>query len=117
LEEIEINKYLAEQDIFALFCMQLKKDFEGAGAALSLSEGIKHEATQVREIILAAVKHITRQSSHQLPSLLYRIDISENKLKDFADKHKELGFEEVVAELIVRRILQKVILKKRFSNG
>ena len=117
MEEIEINKYLAEQDIFTLFCLQLRKDFEGAGAAFSLDEGIKKEAGPVREVILAAVQHLSKQSRNQLPSLLYRIDIGEKKLESFASKHPELSFEEVVSELIVRRILQKVILKKRFSNG
>ena len=82
-----------------------------------LGEENTRSATTVRAGILEAVKELGRKQARLIPSLLYRIDISEKQLRDFAQRHPALAFEEVVAQLIVRRILQKVILKKKFSNG
>jgi hypothetical protein len=117
VDEIAVNNYLAKHDIFSLFCKQLEKDFEGAGVGSAQLADLESDPKRVREIVLGAVRHLSRQSSQQLPSLLYRVDISEKKLREFADKNQQLSFEEVVSELIVRRVLQKVILKKKFSNG
>ena len=117
MDEIAVNRFLAEQDIFVLFYTQLKKDFEGAGVGAGILQGIESDPVRVRDVVLSAVQDVSRHNSQQLPSLLYRIDISEKKLRDFSRKNGHLSFEEIVSELIIRRILQKVVLKNRFSNG
>ena len=50
-----------------------------------------------------------------LSNLLIRIDISETQLNNYQAKKISFSFEEIIAELIIKRTLQKVILKKRFS--
>ena len=50
-----------------------------------------------------------------LSNLLNRIDISETQLNNYQVKKISFSFEEIIAELIIKRTLQKVILKKRFS--
>jgi hypothetical protein len=47
---------------------------------------------------------------------LYRVDVSERQLKEYHHKHLTLNFEEIVIELVIKRILQKIILKKKFSG-
>ena len=95
---------------------QLIKDFEGAGVS---AENIAPagDPKKIRGAVLTSVKEAQRGSGDQLQRLLYRVDVSEAQLRRYCDKFPMRAFEEVVAELIVMRTLQKVILKKRFSGG
>jgi hypothetical protein len=47
---------------------------------------------------------------------LYRIDVTELQIKKEATSHPEKNFQQILAELIVKRILQKVILKQQYST-
>lgn len=116
MDSQEVNTYLAEADILDLFMKQLVKDFQGAGlpAALELSSA---EPAAIRHSVKRAVEMISRGGQDPLQRLLYRIDISEAQLVRYKNSNPERGFEEVVSELIIMRVLQKVILKKRFSDG
>ena len=99
-----------------MFCAQLKKDFEGAGLVMPFDPGAL-QPTGLRQQILEAVVQLSEGSGDNLRRLLYRVDISEKQLGAFHRRHHGVSFEEVVTELIVRRTLQKVVLRKRFSNG
>ncbi len=97
-----------------LFKKQLQKDFEGAGLSRLPGNDLPSRFDLLKAEVMALIAPL--RNSSQLPGLLYRIDISEIQLKKYGAEHPGLDFEEVLAELIIKRELQKVILKKRFSN-
>ena len=53
---------------------------------------------------------------NSLKNLLYRIDITELQIKNAALKNPELHLQFLLAELIIKRILQKVVLKELYSK-
>ena len=114
MTEVEPYKALAQLDIFRAFELQLRKDFEGAGHALAsdfeLASNYNDLQKQMRDQVIILSKN------NALPQLLYRIDISENQIKKYTQLQKEVSFETVIAELIIKRILQKVIFKIHFSS-
>jgi hypothetical protein len=114
MNDLEINSSLVRENIFELFRLQMKKDFEGAGINADftndLAKGIEALRLQLSEIL----KPVIRRPA-VFASLLYRVDISEHQLtKHTADR--SLSFEEQVVDLIIKRILQKVIIKKSYGN-
>ena len=115
MEEPDVNNYLWKEDLFELFKAQLKKDFESAGASGDFVNDLPVELEVLKSTVTAELVLILKTNGSLLASLLYRIDISERQLQQYQDKNLSLSFEEIIAELIIKRILQKVILKKTFS--
>ena len=113
MEEPEVNRSLMQADLFQLFKQQLKKDFEGAGLKGEFVEELPAEFDELKRIILAKISSASKTNA--LAGLLYRIDLSENQISAYLKKYPDFSFEQAVAELIIKRTLQKVILKKRFS--
>jgi hypothetical protein len=50
-------------------------------------------------------------------NLLYRIDISEAQLKRYLNKNKDESHFNVIAELIIKRVLQKVVIRQMYKNS
>jgi hypothetical protein len=48
--------------------------------------------------------------------LLYRVDISEAQLKRYLSEAKNESYFNVIAELIIKRVLQKVVVKQYYKN-
>jgi hypothetical protein len=48
--------------------------------------------------------------------LLYRIDISEAQLKRYLNENKNESYFNVIAELIIKRVLQKVVIRQHYKN-
>lgn len=115
-DEHEINAFLLKEQLFDLFKQQLKKDFEGAGLNGDFAMYLPNDFEALCFALEKQLKLLSKQSGSALSSLLYRIDITEQQLNSSQLKRRQETFEKVLAELIVKRILQKVVLKKKFGN-
>jgi len=116
LEEIEYILLLKE-DLFELFKIQLKKDFEGSGLNGDFAEDLPSAFEDLKERIHAQLFLLLQRNSSALPGLLYRVDISDSQLRNYQSENKTMDFEELISELIIKRVLQKVILRKKFSSS
>lgn len=116
MEEIDLYNSLSKGDLFELFKQQLKKDFESAGAGVEFINDLPKEYGALKSILIHALQLLMKNSSSALQTLLYRIDISEQQIKNYRVKNGNLDFEDVLAELIIKRVLQKVVFKKKFSS-
>ena len=114
MNDLEINSSLVKENIFELFRLQLKKDFEGAGINADFTEKLPNELRLLKNYLLQFMQPVMMKPA-VFASLLYRIDISEKQLSNYTG-NSSLSFEEQVVELIIKRILQKVIIKKSYGN-
>lgn len=112
----EINNKLSQLQIFKLFEVQLKKDFESSGCDADYLNALPGNFFEIRELISTQIRQIEKTNSSRLPILLYRVDVSEEQIRNYNKLHSDLEMEQVIAELIIKRILQKVILKKTYSG-
>jgi hypothetical protein len=115
MEELEINDQLRKEDLFELFRLQLKKDLESSSIAAGFVETLPSEYYALKEALSNSLSTVLKNST-QLSTLLYRVDVSEYQLREYQRKHAALTFEEIVVELMIKRTLQKIILKKKFSG-
>lgn len=115
MEELDVNNYLIGENLFELFKLQLKKDFDSCSLSTDFIDVLPVPFELLKLSIMAELKKISKNNS-LLSNLLYRIDVSEIQIKNYHQKNPSLDFEEILAELIIKRILQKVILKKKFSQ-
>ena len=105
---IQANQFLRETT------SQLEKDFLIIGVNFDISKPVKNYS-QLFSFTAGFVNTLNNQDPKRIINLLYRIDLPEEKVKAEM-QNTQLTFSELLAELIVKRELQKVIVKNYYSN-
>lgn len=112
----DIKNQLSSQELFDTFKTQLQKDFKQSNSPDEFIESLRPNYTQILETIAKQLQHETISTS-TLMSLLYRIDISEAQLKRYLQENQNKNYFDVVAELIIKRVLQKVVIKRYYKSN
>lgn len=112
-----IKNQLSSVDLFAAFKQQLIKDFEQSNFPAEFVEKLEPDYIRINEQISDEIKRNEKKTDFNLMQLLYRIDISENQLKKYLNENKNANYYNVIAELIIKRVLQKVVLKQHYKNN
>lgn len=113
---LEINKQLSSQDLFVAFKMQLIKDFEQSNFSAEVIRQIKPNYYGIHSLLASILQHNEFSTQHNIMQLVYRIDISETQLKKYLKENKDESYYNVLAELIIKRVLQKVVTKQYYKN-
>jgi hypothetical protein len=79
-----------------------------------LIEKFKYE--EIHSNIMNALKKIDNKDFSKYQHVLYRIDISEKQLNTELNAQPGGDRYSILADLIIKRILQKIILKIQFSK-
>lgn len=111
-----IQHYLNDSELLQLCIEQIQKDFQEAEIQIDKPEQMAMAYSDLHAQIKNAVTALEKRSNSRLMQLLYRIDISENQIKHSARQFPEENFESRIAHLIIRRELQKVIIRKTYSK-
>ncbi len=112
--EPDLINSLEKPGLFEKFKQQTYKDFELAGVLDYLPKIDSNDLVGLKELFLNAI--IKLEMSNALKVLLYRIDITELQIKQATQKDDQIPLQHVLAELMIKRILQKVILKELYSK-
>lgn len=117
MEELpDIITGISKPDLFHKFKLQLKKDFEGAGLNGDFADSLIQDYNSILEVIVSEIKKVNRLAASKLTALLYRIDISEIQIKKLNCEKPDVEIDEVISELILKRELQKVVIKEHFKS-
>jgi len=109
-------KELNRPGLIEKFRQQLHRDYELSGCEAFVPQLLSAVYEELLAQITQSLHHISDKSTSAYTALIYRIDLSEKQIHDAALKSPDTGLFEVVAGLVIRRILQKVILKEYYSN-
>jgi len=102
------NKFLIETTF------QLEKDFLNIGVNFDIEKTIQ-DYKQLFSFASKLVNTLNEQDPKRILNLLYRIDLTEEKVQSEM-QISPLTFSELLAELIVKKELQKVIMKNYYSK-
>ena len=114
-QQLDILK-ISQQELIEKFNIQLLKDFEMSDVSAYLEPIVVFEYNEIHSNIMNALKKIDNKDFSKYQHLLYRIDISEKTVELELKSKPESERYAVLADLIIKRILQKVILKIQFSK-
>ena len=114
-EKFSIQPYLNDAEILNQTAQQIIKELAVFQIDIVLLSTSQNAYTQLFEQIFPHIKELAKNNYQKLLSLLYRIDISEIQLRNELRKNEEQSQEEVITHLIIKRCLQKVVLRKLFS--
>ena len=107
-----LEPYFVQKDLLRDLILQLKKDFNSAGVPVKLLLTRKYTFDELCETLQLAFRDKTAQ---QLFNVLYRIDVSEKQLYEGMPTP---GIDDrLFAEIIIKRELQKVVLRKLYSSN
>ena len=109
----ELN-LLLQPDRFEKFKTQTRKDFELAGASHHLPYLETTTLTELENEFYNSVLKL--DAANNLSNVLYRIDITETQIQEAVRKFPGESFQKLLAQLMIKRILQKVVLKDFYSN-
>ena len=112
----DIKYQLTSQEIFEAFKSQLKKDFEQSTFSISFIEGLEADYATIHKKIVIELHNIEARTDFNTMHLLNRIDISEAQLKRHLAENKNKTHFSIVADLIIKRVLQKVVIKQFYKN-
>ena len=112
-----IKNQLSSKELFDAFKMQLAKDFEQGNFPADFVETLEQDYSSIHEKITFELLRNEKKTDRNLMQLLYRIDISEAQLKKYLNEYKNDNYFNVIAELIIKRVLQKVVIKRLYKNN
>ncbi len=105
--KFSIQPYLTDLDILNQTVEQIQKDFSFFSLAVTFSGNRETAYNELCEQIHPHMKRLLETNYEQLLSVLYRIDIPEQQITHNAQH---------LTDLIIKRCLQKVVLRKLFSK-
>ncbi len=81
---------------------------------ISLPENISFD--KLREAVAAQISPLISGDFNKLLSILYRIDVNENKLKVLLNQNPDTDAALLIADLIIERQLQKLESRRMFNR-
>jgi hypothetical protein len=112
-----INSQISTKDLFDAFKIQLAKDFEQSNFPADFVEALEPNYASIHEKIAFELQSNEKKTDLNLMQLLYRIDISEAQLKRYLSENKNENYFNILAELIIKRVLQKVVIKRMYKDN
>jgi hypothetical protein len=107
---VEFTNIQLKNSLFEKLVLQIAKDFSMCGYNLELEPNITPNEL-VNTIYETIEKSIQNKISLDIRSLLYRIDVSEKQIL-----HTNTNSVTDIVVLILKREIQKIILKSQFSQ-
>jgi hypothetical protein len=89
---------------------RLKEDM-----AIELPENIL--LNEAAALLAVQVNNLIQTDFHKLISILYRLDVSENKLRQLLEENTNSNAGPIIADLIIERQLQKIKSRKENKNN
>ena len=109
----EVNNSIDENSFLNETVEQLEKDFLMVGVNFDVPKPVLSYSS-LFNFTLHLVDVLNEKDSQKILNLLYRIDLSEEIVKDEMQQ-TDLSFTKMISEMIVKRELYKVIIRKKFS--
>ncbi|HTQ26650.1 MAG TPA: hypothetical protein VMI35_00910 [Puia sp.] len=73
---------------------------------------------EISAALAGHINHLIDDNFQQLIRILYRIDISESRLRSLLTENQEADAGSIIADLIIERQLQKIASRKQYrQNG
>jgi hypothetical protein len=111
-----IQQQIRSKDLFEAFKTQLAKDFAQCNYPVDFIATLEPDYERIHQLIVQALQSGEKKSDLNLMQLLYRVDIPEARLKKLLAESAGASHLNVIAELIIKRVLQKVVIRRYYAG-
>jgi len=112
----ELSAYYQRTDLLEKVVEQVKKDFNFFSFDITFSNKEESPYLELYNQILPFIDELLNDDYPKLLAMLYRIDIDEDFLNRKLKESKQADTQEVITDLILKRELQKVIIREIYSS-
>lgn len=82
---------------------------------VALKENLSRD--EIKERLTEYINDLIDHNFNKLVNLLYKIDVSESRLKRLLDETSGNNAGDIIAELIIERQIQKIKSREQFTSG
>ena len=119
MEISEINSFIpqeANKDLLLSTVKQLQKDLAEFSLEVEFNLNGDFPYQEVYETLIPFLTYIIEKRQDIFASILYRIDIQEEAVKNAVSNQEESNIAETLSKLIIERELKKVLFRNYFSK-
>jgi hypothetical protein len=109
----ELGKQVQQENLLETLIVQVNKDFQLANHPLDLS--LQATPEQIIQAVNKKVSDLLQYQFTEYLNLLYIVDVPEAQVKSI-NANDMVEISEQVTFLIIKRIWQKIYLRKHYSN-
>ena len=111
----ELSPYYNRTDLLEKVVEQIKKDFNWFNFKITFKNEKESPYQELYNQILPLIDELLNDDYPKLMAMLYRIDIDEEFLNRKLKESEQADTDEVITDLILKRELQKVIIRDMYS--
>ena len=115
MKDKDLNLYYKNMEVIDATAKQIIHDFELLGMEISFSGNRENAYRELFDQIHPHIKQIMTRDKKRLLVIFQKIDLSESQVRRlFSDGDPRLS--ERLTDMIIRRELQKVVIRRHFRN-
>jgi hypothetical protein len=87
------------------------------GLEIKFSGNAYNAYEELFEQIEPHINQLINSNQQKFMSILYRIDVSDEQIKKAVNENSSEAFSAIVSDLIIKRELQKVVIRNHYKNS
>ena len=116
MNNADVEKYRHDLEVIRNTAAQVIKDFELFGIEIKCSRDEYTAYNELKAQLIPVLQNLHKKNFSLFNSLLYRIDVSEKKIKETLMDFTGDQLSEQLAQLVIEREFAKVLFRKLHSK-
>ena len=112
-----ISQYFNRLDLIKDTANQIIKDFDMFGLEIKFSGNAYNAYEELFEQIEPHINQLISSNQQKFMGILYRIDLSDEQVKKAVHENLSESFSAIVSDLIIKRELQKVVIRNHYKKS
>ncbi|HEX8516598.1 MAG TPA: hypothetical protein VF868_10390 [Bacteroidia bacterium] len=112
----DVSQYINRPDLIKATADQIIKDFDMFGLEIRFSGSAYNAYEELFNQIEPHIKKLIDSNHSKFISILYRIDLNDEQIKKALENNSSEPFSEILTDLIIKRELQKVVIKNHYKS-
>lgn len=113
----ELSPFYNRTDLLEKVVEQIKKDFNWFSFEITFTSKEESPYQELYQQILPLIDEMLNDDYPKLMAMLYRIDLEEEFLNKKLKESEHADTDEVITDLIIKRELQKVIIREMYRSN
>ncbi len=112
----DLSPYINRIELIREAAAQLIKDFDMFGLEIKFSGNAYEAYEELFDQVVPHMDQLISSNRSKFLGILYRIDISDEQVKKAVDNNSSEPFSHIITDLIIRRELQKVVIRNHYKK-
>jgi hypothetical protein len=112
----DLYLFYKREDIIRQTAAQIIKDFGYFNIEIEFSGKVENAYFELFQQLEPSIESLLKGNRQKFMNMLYKIDISETQLKNATNANKKKSLSNIVCELVIKRELQKVVIRNYYSD-